>query len=489
MSLRVMRFCGLLAALLMITVTAGCSGNKAGQTSSSDASAASSSVAGGAVTPEQARAVAKEAYIYGFPMVDSYRIQHAYFINPKSPEYKGPWNEVHSVARVFTPADTAVQTPNSDTPYSMLGADLRAEPLVLTVPPIDQGRYYSLQFIDGYTYNFAYVGSRTTGNDGGAYLLAGPGWNGEKPAGIKDVIRADTDFVLVAYRTQQFGPDDLENVKKIQAGYTAQPLSDFLKQPAPDAAPVIDWPAPLSADDEKTALRFFDLLDFQLKYAPTMPSEKDIRARFASTGLAGDGTFTSEKLSPELKEAFKAGMADAWAEFAALKKDKIDTGALTSAQMFGTKEFLNGNYLYRMAGAVIGIYANSAAEAMYPVLSTDADGVPLTGANKYTLTFGPDQLPPVNAFWSVTMYKMPESLLVDNPINRYLINSPMLPNLVKNPDGGLTIYVQNNPPESDRTPNWLPAPPGPFTVFMRLYWPKPEALEGSWKPPKLVKVG
>jgi hypothetical protein len=421
-------------------------------------------------------------------MVDSYRIQYAYFVDSASPEYKGPWNEVHSVARVFTPADKAVQSPNSDTPYSMLGADLRAEPLVLSVPPIDKDRYFSLQFIDGYTYNFAYVGTRTTGNGGGNYLLAGPGWSGDKPEGVTDVITSDTEFALVAYRTQLLGPDDLDNVKQIQAGYTAQPLSRFLDQPAPPAPPAIDWPTPLTPDEQKTSLKFFDLLDFQLKYAPAMASEKDLRARFDSIGLTGDGTFNSANLSPEMQEAFKAGMADAWAEFDAFKKDKIDTGEVTSGAMFGTKEELNGNYLYRMAGAVIGIYANSRAEAMYPVLTTDSDGAPLTGANNYTLTFPPGQLPPANAFWSVTMYKLPESLLVDNPINRYVINSPMLPNLIKNPDGGLTLYIQNSSPGEEQGPNWLPAPPGPFTIFMRVYWPKPEALDGTWQPPKLVKV-
>jgi len=142
-----------------------------------------------------------------------------------------------------------------------------------------------------------------------------------------------------------------------------------------------------------------------------------------------------------------------------------------------------------MAGAVIGIYANSNEEAMYPVLSTDSTGAPLSGASDYTLTFPPGQLPPANAFWSVTMYKLPESLLVDNPINRYVINSPMLPDLVTNPDGSITIYVQHTTPGADREANWLPAPEGPFTVFMRVYWPKPEALDGTWQPPKLVKTG
>jgi len=156
---------------------------------------------------ERARAIAKEAYIYGFPLVDSYRVQHAYFVDEDNPEYKGDWNQVHNTAGTYTPADTAIQTPNADTPYSALGADLRTEPLVLTVPTINQDRYYSLQFVDGNTYNFAYVGSRTTDNGAGKYLLAGPRWRGDKPEGIDQVIRCDTELAFVLYRTQLFGPD------------------------------------------------------------------------------------------------------------------------------------------------------------------------------------------------------------------------------------------------------------------------------------------
>ena len=206
--------------LLMVATLSGC--GKTDQTKATNS----------AVTPDQARAIAKEAYIYGFPMVDSYRVQYSYFVDKNNPEYKGDWNHIHNTARVATPADTALQTPNSDTPYSFLGADLRAEPLVLTVPKIDNDRFYSLQFIDGYTYNFDYVGTRTTGNGGGNYLLAGPGWTGDKPAAIDHVIRSETDLDFVLYRTQLFGPNDLENVTKIQAGYQVQPLSAFLNQPA-----------------------------------------------------------------------------------------------------------------------------------------------------------------------------------------------------------------------------------------------------------------
>ena len=448
----------------------------------------SSSTPNAEVSAEQARAIAKEAYIYGFPMVDSYRVQYSYFVDRNNPEYKGDWNQIHNTARVATPADTALQTPNSDTPYSFLGADLRAEPLVLTVPPIDNDRFYSLQFIDGYTYNFDYVGTRTTGNAGGNYLLAGPGWTGDKPAGIDKVIRSETDLDFVLYRTQLFGPDDLDNVTKIQSQYQVQPLSTFLNQSAPPSVPPVDWITPLTADEQKTSPKFFEILNFALRFAPVLPSEQALRDRFATLGIGAGGDFNAEKLSPEMRAAVEAGMADAWAEFNTFKKDKVDTGQVTSGQVFGTRELLGDNYLYRMAGAVLGIYGNSSTEAMYPVLATDSDGAPLNGANNYTLRFAPGQLPPVNAFWSVTMYKLPESLLVANPINRYLINSPMLPNLVKDPDGGLTIYIQNSSPGPEKEPNWLPSPPGPFTLYMRLYSPKPEALDGAWQTPKIVKA-
>jgi hypothetical protein len=470
-------------AVLLLGALAGCSNNSKESTMTT-----TSTTAGGAVTPAQARDIAKEAYVYGFPMVDNYRILYSYFVDKQDPAYRGAWNVIHNTARVYTPADTAVQTPNSDTPYSMIGADLRAEPLVLTVPPIEAGRYYSLQFIDAYTYNFAYAGSRTTGNGGGKFLLAGPGWKGDKPEGINEVIHADTDLALVVYRTQLFGPDDLDNVKKIQAGYQVQPLSAFQNQPAPASAPAIDFVKPLTPDQQKTSPEFFNILNFVMRYTPTLPSETDLRARFATIGIEPDATSDANSLTPEMRTAIEGGMADAWAEFATFKKDKVDTGQVTSGDLFGTREFLKNNYLYRMAGAVMGIYGNSKEEAFYPIFDTDSIGAALTGANKYVYRLPPGQLPPVNAFWSLTMYEMPSSLLVANPINRYLINSPMLNTLTKDPDGGITLYIQNSSPGPGKEANWLPAPDGPFRLVMRLYWPKQEALDGQWKAPQPQKV-
>lgn len=473
---------GLLAVLLVV---AGCAKDPTDGQTSAPAPPPSTAAP---VTPEQARAIAKDAYVYGFPIVDNYRVLYSYFVDKQDPEYKGGWNEIHNTARVYTPEDKAIQTPNSDTPYSQVGADLRTEPLVLTVPPIEQDRYFSLQFVDGYTYNIAYVGSRTTGNGGGNYLLAGPRWKGERPEGIDEVIRSDTDLAFVLYRTQLFGPSDLDNVKKIQAGYQVQPLSTFLGQPAPAPAAPIDFVPPLTADQQRTSPRFFEILDFALRFAPASPAEQAMRDRFATIGIGPDGDFDADKLSPEMRSAIEGGMADAWAEFDAFKKDKVDTGQVGSAQFFGTAEDLKGNYLYRMAGAALGIYGNTAAEALYPSFSTDSTGAALSGANDYTFRFAPGQLPPVNAFWSLTMYELPASLLVVNPIDRYLLNSEMLPSLVADPDGGYTFDIRNTSPGRDRESNWLPAPEGPFALVLRLYWPKPDALNGTWQAPKPTRT-
>ncbi|MDT7796059.1 MAG: hypothetical protein QOD59_5500 [Mycobacterium sp.] len=471
------------AVLLIVASLAACSTKGSEETPKS-----SPPPSPAAVTPEQARAIAKEAYIYGFPIVDNYRVQYAYFVNKENPEYKGGWNEIHNTARVFTPEDKAIQTPNSDTPYSAVGADLRTEPLVLTVPPIEQDRYYSLQFVDAYTSNFAYVGSRTTGNGGGKYLLAGPNWKGDKPEGVNEVIRSDTELAMVLYRTQLFGPSDLDSVKRIQAGYQVQPLSAYLNQPPPAPAPPIDFVPPLTPDQQKTSPQFFQILGFALRFAPTLPSEKDLRARFETIGIGPEGNFEADKLTPEMRSAVEGGMADAWNELNTFKKDKVDTGEVGSAQFFGTAADLKGNYLYRMAGAVFGIYGNTPAEAIYPSFANDSTGAPLTGANNYTFHFASGQLPPVNAFWSLTMYELPQSLLVANPLQRYLINSPMLHSLVPDTDGGYTFSIQNESPGPDKESNWLPAPKGPFMLVLRLYWPKPDALNGVWKAPQPVKV-
>lgn len=441
-----------------------------------------------ALSAEEVRAITRKAYVYGFPMVDNYRIAHAYFVNTANPEYKGPWNQWRSFARLMTPEDKAVQTPNSDTAYSFLGLDLRAEPMVVTVPKVADGRYFVLQFVDFYTFNFAYVGTRSTGNDGGDFLVVGPGWNGQTPAGIKDVIRCETDLLLVPTRTQLFNAGDIENVKAVQAGYGVQPLSSFLGQPPPPPAPAIDFISPLSPDAQRSSLEFFNILNFVLQFCPPHPAETDLRARFEKIGVAAGQPFDPSLLRPETREAIARGIADAWKDLDAAD-GRMAAGEITSGDIFGTRERLGDNYLFRMLGAVWAIYGNSKEEAIYPNYAVDAGGAPLDGSKaRYTLRLSPDRMPPVSAFWSLTMYEMPASYLYPNPLDRYLLNSPMLPQFVRDEDGGLTFHVQHESPGAGREANWLPAPAGPFKLVMRLYGPGPAAFDGTWHPPRLERA-
>ncbi|HKE93000.1 MAG TPA: DUF1254 domain-containing protein [Povalibacter sp.] len=433
------------------------------------------------IAASDARALAKEAYIYGFPLVDNYRIQYAYFVDTAGPEYKTGWNRIYNNARVYTPDDKAIQTPNSDTPYSYVGADLRTEPLVITVPAIDKDRFYHVQFIDMYTHNFAYVGTRTTGNDAGSFLLVGPDWQGATPPGIKLVIRSETQLAFVLFRTQLFNPADLANVKKVQAGYKAQPLSVFLGQPAPPAAPAIDFMKPLTAEEQRTSPDFFKVLNFVLQFCPTHPSETQLMERFAKLDVGAGREFDLQAMTPETREGVEEGIADAW-RARDEAGEQARAGKITSADMFGSREHLNNNYLYRMLAAATGIYGNSISEAFYTAYFGD------TSSDRYILHFAPGEYPPVDAFWSLTMYDASTSLLVANPLKRYLINSPLLPKLQKDPDGGLTLYLQHGSPGKQQESNWLPAPDGKMKAVLRLYAPKLEVQNGTWKRPELQKV-
>ncbi len=435
----------------------------------------------------------KEAYIYAFPMLMNYGIMRAYFVDRDSGQFKAPFNTIYNEARVFTPKDTAIVTPNSDTPYSFVGLDLRAEPIVLCVPKVEKSRYYVVQLIDMYTFNYGYIGSRATGNDAGCFAVAGPDWKGETPEGIKKVFRSETQFSLAGYRTQLFGPKDMDNVKKVQAGYKVLPLSQFLKQPAPPAPPAIDFPA-LTPEGMKTP--FVSYLNFILQFCPPVEAEKALRAKFATIGIAALKPFDFAKLSDAHKAEMALGVKEGY-DAIVRQKDSIgkDVNGWQIGSILGDRAFFNGNFLLRAAGAMAGIYGNSAEEAVYPLAKQDADGQPLDGSKgNYTITFAAGEFPPVHAFWSVTMYDGKTQLLIDNPINRYLINSPMLPGMKKNADGSLTIYVQNKSPGKAQEANWLPAPDGPIYMVMRLYWPKVEppsvlpAGEGTWKPPQIVAV-
>ena len=441
----------------------------------------------------EAKNIAEEGFIYGLPLVMNYAVMQEFAVDRNSGQFKAPFNEINNQHHVSTPEDTAVITPNSDTPYSILWLDLRAEPMVISVPRIEKDRYYAVQFIDGNTYNFGYIGTRTTGTEPGDYLVVGPDWKSATPTGIKKVFQSTTPFTLAVVRTQLFNPGDMPNVEKIQAGYRARPLSAFLKRPAPPAAPKIDF---LPATTAGIKDNFFQYLDAALRYVPETPRDKAIRAKLAKIGIGPGKTFEFKELPPENKaailEAMKQGdgKVDKW-----LTGGNKDVNGWNVGSFFGDEAFFNGDWLMRAGAAKGGIYGNDAVEAMYPYTRTDATGKPLDGSkHEYTITFAPGQLPPVNAFWSVTMYDGKSQLLVKNPINRYLINSPMLPGMKKAADGSLTLYIQKDSPGADKEANWLPAPDDKIYLVMRLYWPKstpPSILppgEGTWRPPGVKLV-
>jgi hypothetical protein len=308
------------------------------------------------------------------------------------------------------------------------------------------------------------------------------------------VFESSSQFSVVIFRTQLFGPKDIENVRKIQAGYNVQPLSAFLKQPPPPAAPALTFP---KIDKDLVKTEFFEYLDFALQFAPPGPEEKAIREKLARIGIGAGKTFEFKDLSVEHKAALLLGMrAGSKKVDEAIATFGKDVNGWRVGSPFGDRAFYGGDWLKRAAAARAGIYGNDAIEAMYPMAKVDGEGAPLDGSKaSYTLTFPKGQLPPVNAFWSVTMYDGKTQLLVANPINRYLINSPMLPSLKTSKDGSLTLYVQNKSPGKDKESNWLPAPDGPIYMVMRLYWPKtdpPSILppgEGTWQPPPVRKVG
>jgi hypothetical protein len=437
---------------------------------------------------EGEKQIGEEAYVYAFPMLMNYGTLYAFNIDRNSKEFKAPFNQLTNEARVFTPADTTVVTPNSDTPYSFVTMDLRAEPIVLCVPEIEKERYYSVQLVDMYTFNFGYIGSRTTGNAAGCFTVTGPGWKGETPAGVSKVFPSETQFAIAIFRTQLFGPSDMENVKKIQAGYSVQPLSTFAAQPAPPPAPAIEWPR----FEKKLVMEEqpFEYLNFLLQFCPEVPEEAALRARFAKIGIEPGKPFDVSPESVWTKAELKLAVIQG---YEAIKKKRAAIGATVNGwhmlDIAASRAGYAGDWAQRAAVALAGIYANDSVEAMYPMLSTDSEGEKPDGSTgRYTLTFPAGQLPLVNAFWSVTMYDGRTQLLVANPIDRYLINSPMLPGLKKNADGSLTLHIQKDSPGAAQESNWLPAPDGPIYLVMRLYWPKAEALTGKWKPPAFVRV-
>jgi len=441
------------------------------------------------ITPEEAKQIAEDAYIYAFPMLMGYRFAYATFLQPASPAYRGPANAGpfgKAVTLDYTFKD--VITPNADTPYSFGMLDLRGGPVVLTVPEVTD-RYYVMQFEDLLGYNELFIGSRTTGSAAGSYFLMGPTWDGEVPEGFSGSFRFETELVLLLGRTQLLGPDDQPALAEVMRQYRLEPYEQFQGGEAPSLPPFDwpDWDDPASRDE-----RFIRYMNALLPLCePIHPSETEMFARFASIGIGPGVPFDPDTLSDEQRQAIVQGIAAAIETF---ERKLPEIGQIingwTTASAFGNRDFFNGDYALRGLAAQLGWGGNDQIEAFYPSAYVDANGETLDGAHTYQIRWEND--PPVNAFWSLTIYDKSydgvAGYLVKNPINRYLINSTT-EGLVRDADGGLTITVQHaEPSDPARRANWLPAPEGVFYLTLRLYWPKPEALNGTWEPPLVVRV-
>jgi hypothetical protein len=445
------------------------------------------SVAQSKVTPEEAHAIGVDAYLYFYPLL-TMDITRKQFTNiePGKEFGKGPMNMFVNVPQ-YPPADfKGVVRSNFDTLYSIAWLDLTKEPLIIAAPDT-AGRFYLLPMLDMWTDVFASPGWRTTGTEAGQFLVTPPGWTGTVPAGLNH-LPAPTPFVWVIGRTKTDGAADYAAVHKIQAGYTVTPLSRMGKSPEPVSVivdPAVDMKTPPKIQvDTMSADAYFTYAAELLKVHPAHITDQPILAQMKRIGIEPGKPFDPQTLDPAVKAALQTVPEDAQAlmtwKLATLAR--VVNGWSMNTDTMG----VYGNYyLKRAIVTQLGLGANLPEDAIYPLNIGDDKGKPLGGANKYVMHFDKGEAPPVNAFWSITLYD-PEGFQVGNALNRFAVSSGMP--LKTNADGSMDLYFQNENPGKDREANWLPAPKGPFNLTMRLYGPRPEILNGKWNPPAVTPM-
>jgi hypothetical protein len=439
------------------------------------------------VTEQEAHAIAVDAYLYLYPLVimDLTRKQLTN-VEPGKEFAEGPMNEFASVP-VYPPASfKGVVRVNFDTLYSSAWLDLTNEPMVVSAPNTD-GRYYMLPMLDMWTDVFASPGSRTTGTQAQNYLITPPGWNGTVPSGMTR-ISAPTPYVWIIGRTKTDGPPDYDAVHKIQAGYKVTPLSEWGKTPKPVEVkidPSVDMKTPPKTQiDTMAADKFFSYAAELLKVNPPHITDEPIIAQMRKIGIEPGKSFDMAKVDPAVRGAL-TGAPEEGQKLMAWKVPTLARVVNGWSMNTDTMGVYGNYYLKRAIIAQVGLGANLPEDAIYPLNLGDATGKPLDGANNYTLHFDKNDMPPANAFWSVTLYD-PEGFQVANTINRFAVSSWMP--FKYNGDGSLDLYFQNESPGADKEANWLPAPKGPFNLTMRIYAPKSEALTGKWNPPPVTRL-
>jgi len=441
------------------------------------------------ITEQQAYEIAKDAYVYAYPLVLEYvtKIQGTNYAEPTGIPAQSPFNQFGH-ARAFPPADfKAVVRPNADTLYSVANLDLGREPVVLSVPATD--RFFLLPMLSLWTDVFAAPGTRTTGrNTARDFLVVGPRWQGTAPSGL-EIIRSPTRFVAIGGRTQTNGPDDYATVHKIQAGYKLTPLSAWGKgdyvPPKNVVDPKIDMKTPPPIQVERMdAAAFFGRFAELLTDNPPNALDYPMIHRLERVGFRVGQSFDLNSAPPAIKQAFERATSDGNALVAKLGREAAGAGGKGWVYNVRSADF-GVDYAYRAAVAYYALGMNLPQDAVYPSLSMDAEGRPLDGSTRYVLHFDRGELPPVEGFWSLTAYDS-EGYFIPNSLNRQAIGDRS--NLTFNADGSLDLYIQTESPGASKQANWLPVAKGPFTLMLRLYAPKNEVLDRTWTPPPIAQA-
>jgi hypothetical protein len=422
--------------------------------------------------------IANDAFIYGYPVVDNHNVFHKYVMDRQSGEYKAPFNQVGHNRTVAIPDGKAVVSMNLDTPFSFAWLDLRAEPVVLTMPTLEDCRYVSVELIDVYTYIVGYISPRTNGKAGGDFLIAGQAWNGP--------IR-DQGGVPLAFPVPPGSLPHLINRPR-RPGESAYdpgqvPGAGALRMdgvtPPPPAPPFADF-RPIDVRRESESLQFFTILNAMLTHMLELKEESELRRQFAHLGIIPTAPFESQ--DEQICNAVINGIHQRLGAMHARAKT-----VRTSAEIFGSCALLKDDYVSRAVGALLGIYGNAAEEYLEVGYQANANGKAYDGNHKYQIKFAADALLPVDAIGSITACNA-SKFLIENPINRYVINSPMLPSLKKDPDGGFTLYRQHESPKEGRESNWLPVSQDAVNLAFRTYQPGQAIMDGSWQASSVIRV-
>jgi len=443
------------------------------------------------ISTEEAQRIAREAYRYAFPMLMSYGLFHAQAFQTSSTMHQG-MNRLHHFRQVGGPRFlNSIPWINNDTPYGAGWLDLRAEPFVLQLPAFPPQRFHNVQLIDLFTHNFAFFGTRLTGNAATTILIAGPDWRGTPPPGIDHVARAETRLVKLVTRILLESGEEAADVRPLEDAYRLQPLSAFAGTATPPAPPTLEFPSPVKLGADAGSADFIGPFNFLLSLCALPADEAPMLARFASIGIAPGAAFDAQALPAETCAAIEAGVREAHADIAAMaaRLGERTNGWEMPLDLRGNRARMacdEAALLRRAAAAMYAIWGIDAEEGLYMVADQEADGQPLDGSrDRYALRF--DTAPPVHAFWSITVYDAKTRLLVEHPSGRYAVRDRD-PGLTTDEDGSLTLRLQHEVPTGQPAANWLPVPQQPFQLVARLYWPRAELLDRRWQPPAVRRA-